>query len=50
MYRDKDKQILKLKEELRAKQVEMSSPNDLFEQREKEMLEQKGTQILVCLF
>ena len=44
MYRDKDQQILKLKEELRTKQEEMTSPSDEFEQREKEMQEQKGTQ------
>ena len=34
----KEQQILKLKEELQAKQMEM------FEQREKEMLAQKGIQ------
>ena len=41
---DKEQQILKLKEGLQEKQVEMLSPSDLFEQREKEMLAQKGTQ------
>ena len=45
MYQDKDKQqILRLKEELQAKQGGLTSPSDQFEQREKEMLEQKGTQ------
>ena len=38
MCRVKDQQILKLKEELQAKQVEM------FERREKEMLAQIGIQ------
>ena len=43
MCRDKDQQILRLKEELRAKQEEMTSLSDEFEQREKEIQEQKGT-------
>ena len=46
---DKDQQILRLKEKLWVKQEEMTSHSDLFE-REKEMLEQKGTQTkLKCI-
>ena len=43
IYQDKDQQILKLKEELQAKQKEMTTLSGQFE---KEMQEQKGTQIL----
>lgn len=46
---DKDQQILRLEAELQAKQVEITSLCDQSEQRE-EILEQKGTQNLVCLF
>ena len=61
MYRDKDKEVLGLKEELRdkdkqvlkikeepqdeAKQEEPTSISDQFDQWGKEMLEQEGTQI-----
>ena len=41
MYPDKDQQILRLKQKLQAKQVEMTSHSDLSEQQEK-MLAQKG--------
>ena len=42
--RDKDRQVLRLKEELQAKQGGLTSLRSQFEQRDKEMLEQKGTQ------
>ena len=44
MYREKDQLVSKMKQELQAKQEEMISLSNQFEQREEEMLEQKGKQ------
>ena len=44
MYREKDELIKGIEEELQTKQAEMMSLSDQFEQREKEMLDEKGKQ------
>ena len=44
MYKEKDQLISNMKQELQAKQEEMLSLSDQFEQREEEILEQKGKQ------
>ena len=43
-YWEKDQLISKMKQEMQSKQEEMMSLSDQFEQREKEILEQKGKQ------
>ena len=45
MYRDKDKLISSLKEELQAKQEKITSLSDQLDQSETKMLEQKGKEM-----